>query len=63
MNESEPILQPYRVIVGHCPACNSVLVVLNNYETWPPVRCQCGWVGGTQGVANRTHYEQGGVRS
>ena len=57
------ILQPARVIVGHCPACSAVLVVQNNYETWPYVQCRCGWGGTTHEVANRVRFGTGGVQS
>lgn len=40
-----------RVIVGHCPECNAVLVVFNDNESWPLVGCACGWRGGTTEVA------------
>lgn len=56
----QPTLQPERVLLGHCPECERVVLVQNNRETWPLVRCACGWVGGTTDVANRTRYERGG---
>lgn len=40
-----------RVIVGHCPECNAVLVVFNDHESWPLVACACGWRGATSEVA------------
>ncbi len=61
MTEQERISQPARVIVGHCPDCRNVLVVANEYEVWPWVRCSCGWGGDTQAIENRARYERGGV--
>lgn len=53
------IYQPARAIVGLCPKCQAVVVILNNYETWPPVECRCGWVGPTTGLDNRARFEEG----
>lgn len=61
MHDLTPIRQPARVIVGHCPDCAAVLVVENNYEVWPLVRCRCGWGGDTHAISNRTRYEPGAV--
>ena len=55
------ITQPARVIVGHCPECRKVLVVANDYEVWPLVRCACEWAGGADEIANRARYERQGV--
>jgi len=59
-SQEEPTRQPARVIVGHCPSCKEVVVIFNNYETWPYVTCKCGWGGGTTAIANRTRLERGG---
>jgi hypothetical protein len=50
----EPTHQPERAVWGHCPECWRVCVVFNNYEVWPLVRCECGWVGGTLGLIGHT---------
>lgn len=63
MSERDKIRQPSRVIVGHCPACNLVLVVENEYEVWPWVVCRCGWGGGTDEIWNRVRYERGAVEA
>ena len=52
------IYQPARAIVGNCPVCGDVLVVLNNYETWPWVVCRCSWGGTTHAIANRQRIER-----
>lgn len=36
------VVQSERVMVGWCPNCRRVVVVLNNYEVWPLVDCACG---------------------
>lgn len=62
MSEQDKIRQPARVIVGHCPACRAVLVIENNYEVWPYIRCGgCEWHGDTLAVANSVRYERDGV--
>lgn len=55
--EREKTRQPARVLVGHCKSCGDVLVVENNFETWPLVYCRCGWVGATTDMQNRVRYE------
>jgi len=55
-----PILQPSRVIVGYCPKCRRVLVVTNEYESWPYVECSCGWSGATDEIADRMRFERKG---
>jgi endogenous inhibitor of DNA gyrase (YacG/DUF329 family) len=44
MMRSDPpaVHQPERVIVGNCPDCGRVIVVLNNREVWPFIECECG---------------------
>jgi hypothetical protein len=61
MSESEKIRQPYRVVVGHCPKCERVLVVENSYEVWPLVVCKCGWEGATTAIDHAARYEHDGV--
>ena len=51
--------QPARVLVGHCPECQRVVLVENNRETWPLVECKCGWRGGTSAVARGVRVEEG----
>ena len=58
--EAAVVQQPARAIVGHCPECQDVIVVINNYEVWPYITCRCGWKGPTTGVAHRTRYEREG---
>ena len=37
-----------RVVVGRCPDCGAVLIVPNDGESWPLVRCMyCEWAGDT----------------
>ena len=37
-----------RVVVGRCPDCGAVLIVPNDGESWPLVRCAyCKWAGDT----------------
>lgn len=50
--------QPARVIVGTCPECGRLLVILNDHEVWPPARCTCGWVDGTSGLENKIRMER-----
>lgn len=61
MSGEQPTHQPQRVIAGHCPTCRSVVVVFNNFETWPLVECRCGWAGGTTEIDNHTRLEADGV--
>lgn len=56
----EPTQQAERVIVGHCPKCDRVLVLLNNHEQWALFRCECGWAGATTGIKNRHRLDRGG---
>lgn len=49
-----------RVIVGHCPECDAVLVVFNDHESWPLVGCKCGWTGATAEFVS-TRFESGGL--
>lgn len=60
-SERDKTVQAARVNVGHCPECRAVVVVLNDYETWPLVYCACGWVGPTTAIDNKTRFERGGV--
>lgn len=53
--------QAARVIVGHCPECMRVVVVFNNFESWPLVTCTCGWQGQTTDVRNRVRAERDNV--
>ena len=55
--------QADRVIVGFCPDCKRVVVVMNNHETWPLVPCTCGWEGATTDISNRTRFVRGGERT
>ena len=54
------VLQPSRVIVGHCERCHLVVVVTNQGETWPLIACRCGHVFATTAIANRARYESQG---
>lgn len=56
----QPTLQSERVIVGHCPECARVAVVLNSHEVWPVVRCACGWAGATTELDHKVRMENGG---
>lgn len=47
-----------RVIVGNCPACGSVLLVVNNGESWPWLACACGWEGDTHALLNYVRCER-----
>lgn len=58
--KSDEVYQPARVIVGHCPECKEVIVILNNYGVWPYVVCKCGWTGDTLAIENRVRYERQG---
>lgn len=57
----EPTHQPSRVLTGHCPECRRVVVLFNNYEVWPLIKCECGWRGATDRIDNSTRLERGGV--
>jgi hypothetical protein len=54
-----PVHQPERAIVGHCPACLRVVMIENNHEVWPPIRCECGWHGDTTELRNKRRFERG----
>lgn len=56
-------LQPQRVLIGTCPYCGRVCVVLNNHGSWPLVECECGWTGATTRLANRARREHGWART
>lgn len=56
----QPTYQPARVIVGHCPECKNTVVIFNDYETWPLVRCKCGWSGATTDIDNHIRLEREG---
>lgn len=53
------VLQPGRVRVGHCPKCGEVIVVMNNHEAWPMVRCNCGWEAPTSNWPGSIRLEAG----
>lgn len=53
--------QAERVLVGFCPECARVIVVLNDRESWALCACKCGWKDGTTALANRVRYERGGI--
>ena len=42
--QTDQILSPSRVVLGHCPQCGGVLIQLNEYGVWEPFHCGCGWV-------------------
>lgn len=50
-----------RVLMGHCPDCGNVVVVFNDYESWPLIACTCGWTGDTLSILNRRRLEEGWV--
>jgi hypothetical protein len=54
-------VQAERVVIGLCPRCRAVLVVLNWREAWPLAYCECSWVGATTELADRQRYERGGA--
>lgn len=56
-------LQPERALVGHCPECGRVCVVVNNHGGWPLVKCSCGWVDGTTALVNRARRDRGWART
>ena len=45
--KDEAVHTAERVIIGHCPRCGRVLVVLNSHEVWPWIQCVCDWEGAT----------------
>lgn len=51
------IQQAMRMLTGHCPECGMPTVVLNNYESWPLIRCGCGHVFTTTEIANYHRIE------
>lgn len=54
-------VQAERVVIGLCPRCRAVIVVLNWHESWPLAHCECSWVGATTQLADRQRYESGGA--
>lgn len=50
---------PARAIVGLCPSCSNVIVLLNDHEAWPLATCPCGWTGTTTDLVDRVRYERG----
>ena len=56
---TERIHQPERAVIGNCPECTRVIIVLNDHETWPLAVCRCGWKDGITAIVNRTRYERG----
>lgn len=56
-------LQPDRVLVGNCPQCGRVCVILNNHGSWPLVHCTCDWTDATTALANRARRERGWART
>lgn len=58
----EECLCPPRVVVGHCPDCEGVIVVLNSAGVWPLVHCACGYISDLFGLRNRVlftrHFER-----
>lgn len=60
--ERDPrVLQPSRVIVGHCPACARVIVITNEFESWPYVECVCSFKLDTTSIAHHARFEREGV--
>lgn len=55
------IYQAERVVVGHCPSCSRVVVLLNDREVWAPAICGCGWAGGSTDLLNHIRHERGGI--
>lgn len=53
--------QPERLLAGRCPDCRRLVVVFNNYESWPLVACECGWEGPTGDVAERIRIDRHGT--
>ena len=53
--------QSARAIVGHCPKCYRVIVILNNHEMWDAPICMCGWSGTTHQLSNRQRYGDDGT--
>lgn len=49
--ESERNYSAARVLIGNCPQCERVLVVLNDGESWPLVYCPCGWCDATTALS------------
>lgn len=50
---------PSRVVAGHCPKCESVVVILNDHEVWDLATCPCGWADGTTALVNHVRLERG----
>lgn len=55
---SDKVHAHQRAIVGLCPTCGLVLLVGNDHETWPLVRCDCGWAGGLGEMADERLIER-----
>lgn len=56
-DEGGPVKQPERVIVGFCPVCQRLIVMLNNHESWPLAVCECGVSLATDNLERRVRYE------
>lgn len=59
----ERTYQPSRMVVGHCPNCRRVVGCFNEYGTWPPIICKCGWAGPTTEIDNYVRFEREGIRN
>lgn len=47
-----------RVIIGNCPRCGSVVLVVNTGGVWPLVKCSnCDWAGDTHDPLNKARFE------
>lgn len=51
-------LQAERVVAGNCPTCGRVVIIPNNYEVWPLVKCSCGAIFPTTAISNRVRVER-----
>ncbi len=47
-----------RLAAGNCPTCGSVIAVVNHGQSWPLVRCQCGWAGDLDAIVNRVRLDR-----
>ena len=47
-----------RLIAGNCPRCGEVVAVFNHGQTWPLVKCPCGWAGDTHAPLNKVRFER-----
>jgi endogenous inhibitor of DNA gyrase (YacG/DUF329 family) len=61
MDVIDQVQQPQRVVVGHCPRCGMVVVVLNNRGVWPYIECRCGAHGDMDWLVNKHRIEDGFV--